>query len=197
MTLKKSKLFVRFMTTMLLGLLVSGCGTSSVGGNSPIGASSSNGKSLPILTIDRNADSVTMDPIISQSNQDIWVFMNIYEQLVKVNPAGNKIVPDLATSWQETKNHLQYTFHLRHGVKFSNGMSMTSADVKFSIQRAMSKKSLWRWTLKAIKNIQTPNKYTVVINLKKPWAPFLADVALFDVSVLPEKYFNKVGAEYF
>ena len=42
--------------------------------------------------------------------------------------------PQLATSWSVSADGLQYTFHLRHGVKWHDGQDFTSADVAYSIE---------------------------------------------------------------
>ncbi len=44
---------------------------------------------------------------------------------------------------------------------------------------------------------QAPNKSTVVFNLKYPWAPFLADIALFANGIIPKNFAGKTRAEFY
>ena len=90
-----------------------------------------------------------------------------------------------------------YTFKLRQGVRFSNGKPMTAADVKFSIDDARAQAKGWGYLDAAIKNVQAPNKYTVVINLKYRWAPFLADIALFANGIIPKNFAGQKRAEFY
>lgn len=62
---------------------------------------------------------------------------NIYETLVRINQDGD-IVPWLATHWEVSPDQRSYTFHLRGGVRFSNGDAFTAQTAKFSIDRVNS-----------------------------------------------------------
>ncbi|MGC1238437.1 MAG: ABC transporter substrate-binding protein, partial [Acidimicrobiales bacterium] len=141
------------------------------------------------LVFDRTADIVTLDPTQAVDNETIWADECIYETLYKPNQNGTALVPDMATSYTLSKNHLVWTFNLRHGVDFSNGQEMTSADVKFSILRVAAKASNpWTFINSDIKSITTPSKFQVVITTKSPWAPMQADTALFANGIIPNNY---------
>jgi peptide/nickel transport system substrate-binding protein len=73
---------------------------------------------------------------------------------------------------------------------------MTSADVKFSIDRA-SKGEGWGFINTAIESVAAPAADTVVIKTKFKWAPMLADLACFSNSVLPNNFGGKTEAEFF
>jgi peptide/nickel transport system substrate-binding protein len=92
---------------------------------------------------------------------------NIYETLTKVGSDGGT-TPLLATSWTVRPDLRQWTFHLRRGVQFQNGEPFSSADVKFSFERAAAKDSVNKdkAVFANIDRIATPDKYTVVLQLK-------------------------------
>ena len=48
--------------------------------------------------------------------------------------------PRLAQSWDASGDYKQITLHLRQGVQFHNGRELTSADIKWNIQRAQDPK---------------------------------------------------------
>jgi len=74
------------------------------------------------------------DPAIENSN-GIHLDNNIYEQLVRYDPADKKFIPLLAESYSVSDDGLTWTFKLRKGVKFQNGDDFTAQDVKYSIER--------------------------------------------------------------
>lgn len=68
----------------------------------------------------------------------------------------------------------QLTVSLREGVYWSDGVEFTSDDVKYTIETQMSD-PIWAWGARfssAIESVETPDKYTVVFNLKSPNARF-------------------------
>ncbi len=60
-----------------------------------------------------------------------------FDNLIRRDPrdSGKTIVPDLAHSWEISKDGKTYTFHLREGVQFHDGTEFTSADVKATFDR--------------------------------------------------------------
>jgi peptide/nickel transport system substrate-binding protein len=54
-----------------------------------------------------------------------------YENLVRWSPDGSKVVPNIAESWDINKNGAEYVFHLRDGLKWSDGKPFTSDDILF------------------------------------------------------------------
>lgn len=88
--------------------------------------------------------------------------------------ASMNIVPDLAQNW-ETPDPLTYKFHLRRGIRFHDGSSFTSADVKFTFDSIMSGaiKTGKRTAFRTVASVETPDDYTVIFHLKEPYASFL------------------------
>src|SRR5207245_727786 len=142
-------------------------------------------------------ETKTLDPAGPLGNPDLWVTLNIYDQLTRIANDGKTIVPDLATSWTTSRNNTIYTFHLRKGVRFHNGQRLSASDVKFCLDRAREPGRRWAWTLQVVKKVEAPNSSTVRITLKHRWAPFLADISLFDTGVYPKSYLKRVGESYF
>ena len=149
-----------------------------------------------MFTFSRGSDSDNLDPVTQDGNIDIWIFMSIYDQLVRVDNSGTTLEPALAEKWEISPDGLTYTFHLRKGVSFSDGTPLKASDVKFSIDRAKTnKKSGWTFTLEPLKEITTPDDSTVVMTLTQPWAPFLADIAMFNSSIISEAFVTKIGED--
>src|SRR5262249_22425659 len=76
--------------------------------------------------------------------------------------------PSLATSWDVSPDGRMYTFTLRPGVKFASGNALTSADVKWTLDRVKNLKSNPTFFLDGVDEVQAPNPATVVIRLSEP-----------------------------
>ena len=150
-------------------------------------ASAQQGK---VIRFGVNRAAENLDPVTQDANPDIWAFTQIYQQLVKVNVKGDGFEPDLAEKWSTSADGRTWTFNLRKNAKFSNGDPVKASHPVFSLKRARDTKGPWKWALEAVEDIQAKDDFTVVISLKEPWAPFLADISLFSNSIMPEKVFK-------
>ncbi len=160
-----------------------------------------------LLRIRIGADISILDParIFQIENQSVAA--NIYNGLVKYDPASNRIVPDLASSWTVTPDFKTYTFKLRQGVTWHKGFgAFTSDDVKFSFDRILDPAtgSLYRGQIAdIIQAIEIPDAATVRFILAVPNAEFLHKVTAFNqgwivsrkaVTELADKYnLNPIG----
>lgn len=90
--------------------------------------------------------------------------------LMFTGPHDNqKIVGDLAESWEVSADGLTYTFKLRRGVKFHDGSDFTAADIKATYERIINPQqgvvSVRKAQHQDIKSVETPDPYTVVFKL--------------------------------
>ena len=88
------------------------------------------------------------------------------------NNAFFELMPDIATSWEQSSDGLAWTFKLRDGIDWSDGTPLTSADVKWSFDTIRTGEGLNRSPrsvhMLAIESITTPDPLTVVFNLSHP-----------------------------
>jgi peptide/nickel transport system substrate-binding protein len=98
----------------------------------------------------------------------------MFDNLIRRDPrdSGRTIIPDLAHSWEISKDGKTYTFHLRKGVEFHDGAELTSDDVKATFDRIAKPPqgvSIPRSVLfRAVSEIAAPDKYTVQFKLAEP-----------------------------
>jgi peptide/nickel transport system substrate-binding protein len=124
-------------------------------------------------------DIATLDPHTSVGTSELPIVMQVYEGLVEFPPGdmnGDKLVPGLAEKWETSADKRLWTFHLRRGVQWHKGFGeFTADDVKFSIERVMSKEfgSPFRQTLQNIERVDIVNPHTVRILLKQPDPSFV------------------------
>jgi peptide/nickel transport system substrate-binding protein len=179
-------------------LVVAACGSS---GSSSSSSSSGASAGAPVhggnLTFAAVQDAQSMNATTVFDNNSIWIFEQIYQTLYTVTNDGKGVKPSLATSYTMSSDKKTYTFQLRKGVKFSNGKTMTSADVKFSIDQNRKAAQGWAYLDSAIKSVDAPSPDTVVIHLKFPWAPLLADLSIFANGIVPNNYGGETENEFY
>src|SRR5438093_1127913 len=123
------------------------------------------------------------------------VFYNVQEALVKVDRHG-KIVPWLAERWH-TADNKNYTFFLKHGVRFHNGRELKAADVKFAIDRAMNPETKHPYPgyYEAIGDIIVKDDYTITVTLKGTNANFLLNMARQGSVMYPREAVDTLKSE--
>ncbi|HEY2642990.1 MAG TPA: ABC transporter substrate-binding protein [Galbitalea sp.] len=103
---------------------------------------------------------------------------NVYEGLFKLADDG-KVSKLLDKDYSISPDGLTYTFTLRSGVKFHSGAPLTSADVKYSIDKvtADASQSARKSNFAIVKNIATPDDKTVVITLSSKSISFIYNLS--------------------
>ncbi len=142
-----------------------------------------------------------------------------FNGLIRVSPKMDGIELDLAESWEQLDD-LTYKFVLRKGVKWQNlppinGRELTSADVKYSLRRmagleippppktAAEKKKKGRklkfgsfkhnYYMTHLDKIETPDRYTIIIKTKVPFAPMLNYLGSAWAKIVPKEVVDEYG----
>jgi peptide/nickel transport system substrate-binding protein len=120
-----------------LAVTAAGCGTSSSSNPSSKAPAARNGGTFTILA---NSNFGVADPAQNYTLQEWQLLINTHDGLVQFNRvsgvAGTKIVPDLATAIpQPADGGKTYVFHLRSGIKFSNGQPLKASDFVRTFER--------------------------------------------------------------
>ena len=113
-----------------------------------------------------------------------WMLRNC---LVEIDNKGDPI-PELAVSWEATKDAATWTFKLREGVEFHNGKTMTAEDVIYSINhhRGKDSKSNAKGVVDNIKDIKADGKYTLVFTLNGGDADFPFIISDYHLTIVPK-----------
>ncbi|HEY2609569.1 MAG TPA: ABC transporter substrate-binding protein [Reyranella sp.] len=107
---------------------------------------------------------------------DLWA-----SGLFKYDKAGNK-KPQIASSWEISKDGKVYTFHLRPNLKWSDGHPFSSEDVAFTLNAFAKYNTYLVKVLPNIDRVETPDANTFVVTLKEPQSAALEG---FDKEVFP------------
>jgi peptide/nickel transport system substrate-binding protein len=154
------------------------------------------------LVYERQAAAATLDPLNPlNGNGDIFAYNLIYSGLVRSDPTGrtNKIVPSLSDRWTVSKDGKTYTFHLRPGIKFSNGQSVTGEDVAWTLNRFGDPKinGIMAAVAGGFGNAKAVNNSTVRVQLERPVAAFLYNISIWPAFVMPKNLVEKQGKAFF
>lgn len=120
----------------------------------------------------------SLDPYNTNSTLSQAVGKSYYEGLFAFDK-DLKIQPLLATSYEVTPDGLNYTFHLRKGVKFSDGTDFNAEAVKVNLDRVLDKANgLARYNqFSRIAKVEPVDADTVKIILKEPFSAFINALA--------------------
>jgi peptide/nickel transport system substrate-binding protein len=164
----------------LLGAMtpvITGCGSSG-------GGSGGSGKPIVVGTTDSieltKKNPAPLDPATAYDSATWNVFYNTFQMLLTYPRGSTTPTPDAAKECHYTDTSgLTYQCTMRAGGQFSNGDSMTSQDVKFSIERMLKIK--WgagpESLISGVKSVDAPDPSTVVFHLKAPDSTFPAKLA--------------------
>ncbi|HET7814747.1 MAG TPA: peptide ABC transporter substrate-binding protein [Candidatus Baltobacteraceae bacterium] len=165
----------RLFALAVLGGLLAGCTQT---GNNPGTAASGAGTGMLRVAIQQ--DVKNLNPLLNSNTTDGFIARLMFEPLVSADDKGNTI-PMLASAvpTQEnggiSKDGLVITYHLRKNAKWSDGVPVTSKDVKWSWQAIMNNNNniISRHGYDYVTRVDTPDDYTVAVHLKQKFAPFV------------------------
>ena len=212
--------------TLAFSLALSGCGGSKGDGTGSessavqAGTGETTGASQADSGVDTagfmmdvlNADIQTAD--VQKTSKDYTVPTNIYDRLVEIevdDQGTSKIVPSLAEDWDISGDGLEYTFHLRQGVKFQNGNDFTAEDVVYTFNRLLTVQGgvntelldqvkgaaeLIEGSADTLEGVEAVDDYTVKVTLKEPFAAFLSCLTAPGLSIYDSEATEAAGDQF-
>ena len=138
--------------------MVAGCTTTT--NNRPLPSPSASATPRPFTVMVTGAIT-TLDPAVAVSRTDSLLVTSVYQRLMQVDSNG-ELKPDAATDCAFTSRTV-YECTLPNTLTFQNGDQLTSADVRFSIQRALrlDVPGTSIGLLSSLRRIETPDAQTV------------------------------------
>jgi len=148
-----------------------------------------------VLTLARQGEATNLDPHKVPAFTSHRVFELVYSTLTRLGPEL-QVQPDLAESWTISPDGKQISFRLR-AAKFHNGDPLTSADVKFTLERIMNAdtKAVARAWFGDIDKIEAPDPRTVTLQLKQPNVALLVYLAHPNTSIVSAKIAQAAGGD--
>jgi peptide/nickel transport system substrate-binding protein len=161
------------------------------------------------------SDPTYLDPALVSDGESFRVTEQIFEGLVKLKPGTTLIRPALATKWG-SRNGKDWTFRLRHRVKFHDGTPFNAAAVCYNFNRQYNFRGpfqdasatyYWQTVFYGFKHNEssdlsrslykgctTRGKYTAIIHLRQPNAAFLPAMVISSFAIQSPRALKKYGA---
>jgi len=122
-------------------------------------------------------DPKSFNPITANETSSTDIIGHVYEGLISYDPENQKVIPALAKSWEHSEDFLTWTFHLREGVLWHDGVPFTADDVLFTFEVIYDEKiinpAISFLTVKGQKfDVSKVDDRTVQIKLPSPYGPF-------------------------
>jgi peptide/nickel transport system substrate-binding protein len=134
-----------------------------------------------VLRFTAELDVTTLDPLLSNVAITTDLAQLTMAHFVRID-AENRIVPELLTVLPTTSNGgissdgRTVTYHLRHGVRWSDGAPFDSSDVVFTVKTILNPNNniTVRDAWDRVSGVEAPDPYTVKLHLKAPYGSFLS-----------------------
>jgi peptide/nickel transport system substrate-binding protein len=147
-----------------------GCTHAGAAGSAPVHGDT--------LNVAESGATNTLNPILSTQQFEVQAEALALDPLIATDEKGNDVpilaarVPTLENG-DISKDGLTITYHLRHGVVWQDGAPFTSHDVAFTWQAIMNPRTAvaTRHGYDDIARIDTPDPYTAIFHLERPFAP--------------------------
>lgn len=187
---KRLSRILAVMLAMLMVLSLVACGggndgsANTPGDSSTPSGSSGSGSYKDTLTWCQGSDVTSLDPHQGKETPAVQVTCQIFDTLVVVNPETGEVEPQIAESWEQTDD-MTYVSKIREGVKFHDGSEVTTADVKFSLERALNSPAV-SYIVNFIESVTDNGDGTVTIKTTAPYAPALRNLAVPFAAIVPK-----------
>lgn len=130
------KIALVLAAVMTTGMILTACGGSSNSGSTPTtdaaGTTTTTGGAD--IAVQIGPDPETIDPALNTAIDGANMILHAFETLLTYDEK-NEIVPGQAESFDVSEDGLTYTFHLRDGLKWSDGSALTAEDFVYSWKR--------------------------------------------------------------
>ncbi|WP_144548427.1 nickel ABC transporter substrate-binding protein [Bacillus sp. X1(2014)] len=182
--IKSRNILKPFIFVFLLSSVLLGCTNSS-----DKDTTSKNVKEKNMLTVAWPRDVGEMNPHVYNPSQ-LFAQSMVYEPLVSYG-VGGELKPSLAESWEISKDGKVYTFHLRQGVKFSDGTSFNAEIVKKNFDTILNHMELHSWLgfLSKIASTEVIDQNTFKMTLTEAYYPTIQELAV----VRPVRFLGEAG----
>ncbi len=142
------------------------------------------------LVLASTKDPSNLNMALTTDGMTCRPLLEIFEGLVELDRDMNPL-PSLAQSWDVSPDGMTITFHLAKNVKWHDGKPFSSKDVKFSLMEVVGKYHPRGKTAMAnVKDIETPDDNTVVLRMKRVYAPLFVALVTKNAPIIPRHLYE-------
>jgi oligopeptide transport system substrate-binding protein len=165
-----------------------------------------------VFRYNESANITSLDPAFARNQANIWAVHQVFNALLQLNDKL-EVEPCIAKSWQVSPDGMTYTFHLRRDVYFHDspcfphgkGRRVRAEDFIYSFKRILdpSVASPGAWVFRNIRTgadgqpqFIAENDSTLVIQLERPFPPFLGLLTMQYCSAIPKEAVSHFGSDF-
>ena len=137
----------------------------------------------------QDVDSLNPFVGILSSSYEAWGVT--YDQLLGYSQKDFSPVPQLASSWSESADHLTWTYKIRPGLKWSDGVPLTAHDAAYTFNRIINgsfEQNNYGNYVANITKAEAPDDTTLILTTSKP-TPIMLRLAVY---ILPEHIWKNI-----
>jgi len=150
------------------------------------------GSEKVVFTVGDSNDIDSMNPAVGLEAPAYFMYALNYDLLVNFSLEDFSPVPGIAESWETSEDGLTWTFHIREGMKWSDGEDITADDVAYTYQRTIDDPiGNWKSYLAQVDEINVVDDYTLEITTKEE-TPSLLSAYIY---ILPEHIFSEIDKQ--
>jgi peptide/nickel transport system substrate-binding protein len=147
-----------------------------------------------IIKLAVSSDITSLDPQNHNDTVSAYMTRHIYSNLITIDE-NNNFVGDLAESWAYVDgSDTQIAFKLKEGVKFHDGSTLTSEDVKFTLERCKTSTKVPH-LVAMIDNVEVVDETNFIINLLYPSNTIISSLFHSGAGILSKAYTEALEAE--
>lgn len=136
-------------------------------------------------------DPPSLDPALAEETVGGNIDRYLFDGLIRYDSKTSEVQPAVAESWDTNEDATVFTFHLRNGVKFSDGSDVTAEDFVYSWTRALTRETqssmaqeifqpvmgaaaVASGQAKSISGVEAVDSHTLKVTLERPMADFVS-----------------------
>ena len=155
----------------------------------PAGAEPAPTKSVFTVGVTQDVDS--LNPFVGITAAAYEIFQMVYPTLTEYGAKDFSIQPGLAESWTESPDKTFWTYKIRPGLKWSDGVPLTARDAAYTFNRIINgtfEKVNYGNYVGNITKAEAPDDTTLILRVDKP-SPIMEKLAVY---ILPEHVYSKI-----
>lgn len=178
-----------------------------------LAATGCGGKSTAAFSYAETSEPTSIDPALADEAVGINIVRYMFDGLVRYDSGTGEVKPAMAEKWETSDDATVFTFHLKKGVKFTNGREVTANDFVYSWTRALdpATKSGMAMTImepikgataladgeaKSLAGIEAVDDYTLRVTLDFPLAEFVTFLGHPVCSPVPQEEVEKTDTNF-
>jgi len=144
-----------------------------------------------VFTVGVTQDVDSLNPFVGVTAAAYEIFQMVYPTLTEYGAKDFSIQPGLAESWTESPDKTFWTYKIRPGLKWSDGVPLTAKDAAYTFNRIINgtfEKVNYGNYVGNITKAEAPDDTTLILRVDKP-SPIMEKLAVY---ILPEHVYSKI-----